>query len=180
MEDLEKELDNLVIEINKGVENSTKKLGQKSLDYMKKQYAENNLKSHTGNIKLTAYKKRYTNGFVISSGNDEVAIYNEFGTGIVGASNSNPLAGEVGYDYNRQSPHKGVIPEGARYQYTKQYLDAVNTPNTWWYFKNGKWWHTEGMKAKRMYASLVDELKDVYVNDLKTSVSEVIGSYGGK
>jgi hypothetical protein len=170
----------LVTSLNKGIETSTKELGKKSLDYMKKQYMENNLSSHTGNITLTPYKNRYKNGFIISSGDDEVAVYNEFGTGIVGSGNSNPLATDTGYEYNVNSPHKGVIPEGAYYQYPIQYLEAVNTPDTWWYFKNGKWWHTEGMKGKNMYYGLVEEIRDVYVNDLKVAVSQTIGNYGGK
>ena len=170
----------MVKALNDGIDTSTKKLGKKSLEYMKKQYSENNLKDHIGNLNLKAYKDRYEKGFVLSSGDDEVAVYNEFGTGIVGSGNSNPLASDVGYTYNVNSPHKGVIPEGAYYQYPIQYLEAVNTPDTWWYFKNGKWWHTEGMKGKNMYSSLVEELQEVAVNEFETTISQTIGNYGGK
>lgn len=170
----------MVKALNDGVDTSTKKLGKKSLEYMKKQYSENNLKDHIGNLNLKAYKDRYEKGFILSSGNDEIAVYNEFGTGIVGSGNSNPLASDVGYEYNVNSPHKGVIPEGAYYQYPIQYLEAVNTPDTWWYFKNGKWWHTEGMKGKNMYSSLVEELQEVAVNEFETTISQTIGNYGGK
>lgn len=165
--------------LNKSVETSTKELGQKSLEYMAKQYSKNRMEGHIGNINLKAYKERYKHGFVISSGNDEVAVYNEFGTGIVGEGTGR-LADETGYEYNVQSPHKGVIPEGARRQYKEEYLEAVNTPNTWWYFKNGKWWHTEGMKGKNMYASLVDNLRDNVSDEYKKAVSQTIGNYGGK
>lgn len=150
------------------------------MDYMRKQYMENNMSSHTDNIKLKAYKHKYKKGFIISSGNDEVAVYNEFGTGIVGSESPNPLAGESGYKYNVPSPKKGVIPDGAKYSYTQQYLDAVNTPDTWWYYKNGKWWHTEGMKGKQMYSSLVDELRENASKNFKTNISQAIGNYGGK
>ena len=179
MEKLEKELKDLAEALNKNIEVSTKELGKKSLEYMQKQYSENNLNDHIGNINLKPYKKKYEKGFVISSGNDEVAVYNEFGTGIVG-DGTNPLADNAGYEYNLNSPHKGVIPEMAYYQYPIQYLEAVNTPNTWWYFKNGKWWHTEGMKGKNMYSSLVDELNKNAVRDLKAAISQTIGNYGGK
>lgn len=171
----------MVTSLNKGIETSTKELGKKSLDYMKKQYMENNLSSHTGNITLTPYKNRYKNGFIISSGDDEVAVYNEFGTGIVGVG-TNPLATDTGYEYNVTSPYKGYIPEGAIAQYGLENCKKWTTPNTWWYLKNGKWHHTEGMKdgGKKMYYGLVEEIKDVYVNDLKVAVSKTIGNYGGK
>jgi hypothetical protein len=171
----------LVTSLNKGIETSTKELGKKSLDYMKKQYMENNLSSHTGNITLTAYKKRYKNGFIISSGDDEIAVYNEFGTGIAGVG-TNPLATDTGYEYNVASPYKGYIPEGAIAQYGLKNCEKWTTPNTWWYLKDGKWHHTEGMKdgGKKMYYGLVEEIRDVYVNDLKVAVSQTIGNYGGK
>ena len=145
---------------------------------MQKQYSENNLSGHISNIEL----RPYDNGFVISSGNDEIAIYNEFGTGIVGMAQSNPLASDAKYEYNVNSPHKGVIPEAAYYTYTREYLEAVNTPDTWWYFKNGKWWHTEGMKAKNMYSSLVEELRDNAKEQYRTKIKQKIGDYnsGGK
>ena len=169
----------MVEALNKGINKTTKELGQKSLEYMQKQYANNKMGGHTGNINLKAYNKRYKNGFVISSGNDEVAVYNEFGTGIVGAG-TNPLADEAGYEYNVSSPHKGEIPAGAIKQYGREACELVTDPNGWWYYKNGKWWYTEGMKGKNMYASLVDELRDNAIKDYKTSVSQTIGSYGGK
>ena len=31
-----------------------------------------------------------------------------------------------------------------------------------------------------MYYGLVEEIRDVYVNDLKVAVSQTIGNYGGK
>lgn len=166
--------------LNNSVNKTTKELGQRSLDYMKKQYDSNKMQGHIANINLKAYKKRYKNGFVISSGNDEVAVYNEFGTGLIGAANSNPLADEAGYDYDIDSPHKGKIPKGAIKEYGREYCERVTTEHTWWYHKNGKWWHTEGMKGKNMYASLVDELRENAIKDYKTSISQTIGNYGGK
>lgn len=179
MDDLKKELADLAEALNKGVSKTTEELGQRSLDYMKKQYSQNNMQGHIGNINLKAKNKRYKYGFVISSGNDEIAVYNEFGTGIVGAG-TNPLADETGYEYNVSSPHKGKIPKGAIKQYGREYCELVTDPNGWWYFKNGKWWYTEGMKGKNMYASLVDELRDNAIKDYKASIKQVIGNYGGK
>lgn len=149
---------------------------------MREQYSSNNLGGHISNINLKPLNDDYKKGFIISSGSDFVAVYNEFGTGIVGAENPNPLATEKGsaYEYNVPSPHKGEIPEGAKYSYTQEYLEAVNTPNTWWYFKNGKWWHTEGMKGKNMYYSLVEELRKNATKEIKVSVSQTLAKYGGK
>lgn len=144
---------------------------------MKKQYSSNNMEGHIGKLELNPYNGKYENGFVLSSGNDEIAVYNEFGTGIVGSQDPNPLAGD--YEYNVPSPHKGVIPEMAKYSYTQEYLEAVNTPDTWWYFKNGKWWHTEGMKGKQMYSSLVDELRENAGKEFNVSISQTIGNYNG-
>ena len=180
LENLEKELEDLIDKLNNNVAKSTRELGEKSLDYMKKQYMQNNMSSHTGNINLKAYENSYKKGFILSSGDDEVAIYNEFGTGIVGSENPSKLATETGYEYNVPSPYKGVIPEAAYYQHTREYLEAVNTPNTWWYFKNGKWWHTEGTKPKNMYSNLVDELRENAKAYYQTTINQTIGNYGGK
>ena len=146
---------------------------------MKQQYNDNNLKSHKGNISLHAYNKRYKKGFIISSGDDEVAIYNEFGTGLA-KDTTNPLADEAGYKYNEPNPSKGVIPEGAIKMWGKEYCESVNTPDTWWYYKNGKWWWSRGAAAKKMYSSLVDELRANAKTHFQTSISQTIGNYGGK
>lgn len=194
MEKLQKELESLAEILSKDVTLTTKELGKKSLDYMKKEYALNKLNSHKGNIKLSAYKKRYKNGFIISSGNDEIAVYNEFGTGIVGEG-TNPLASNANYEYNVESPYKGVVPEGAIMEYIEREkvdrsyataaLEKVTTSNTWWYWsKFGQplkhWRHTEGMKGKNMYSSLVDELKKNAARELNVKISQTIGNYGGK
>lgn len=149
---------------------------------MKEQYSKagNNMEAHIANIELKPSDNDYKKGFIISSGNDDIAVYNEFGTGIVGKENPNPLAGKSNYEYNVPSPHKGEPPEMVKYSYTQEYLDAVNTPNTWWYFKNGKWWHTEGMKGKQMYSSLVDELRENAPKEFAVYINQTLGNNGGK
>lgn len=179
----------MVKALDSSTNQSTKELGEKSLDYMRKQYMENNMSSHTSNINLKPYNHRYKKGFIISSGDDEVAIYNEFGTGIVGEG-TNPLADSAGYEYNVNSVYKGMVPKGAISQYAKsnkmsnkdarEELITITTENTWWYYKNGSWRHTEGMSGKNMYSSLVEELKENAIKDIGVSVSQTIGSYGGK
>lgn len=147
---------------------------------------ENNMSSHTGYIKLQAYKHRYKNGFIISSGNDETAIYKEFGTGVVG-KDTNPLADSAGYDYNVPSIYKGYYTDEMVNQYlathkdkTREQVISEQTPNTWWYWKNGCWRYTEGMHGENMYSSLVEQLKENAAKDIRVSISQTIGSYGGK
>ena len=189
MNELQKELEDLEKELDKTINASTEKLGKKSLDYMVKQYQTNKkdgkkgMAGHIGNLNLKPYKKSYISGFVVSSGNDEIAVYNEFGTGIVGYQNPNPLAQDAGYKYNLESPYKGVPPKGAIEEYGREFVESVTTPNTWWYHKNNKWWYTEGMEGKQMFSSLVDELRKNAVKDFKVSIGQTIGnyrSYGGK
>lgn len=167
-------------ELNNDLTKTTKKIGEESLKYMKKQYMENNMSSHIGNLNLHAIDKRYKNGFVLSSGNDEIAVYNEFGIGIIGAENKNPLASDVGYEYNVESPFKGEIPLGAIKQWGEEYCKMVTTEDTWWYFKEGKWWHSRGYKGKQMYYGLVEILNETAIRDLKASVSQTIGNYNSR
>jgi hypothetical protein len=145
--DLKKELQSLIDNLDKGLEQSTKELGEKSLEYMQKQYSENNMSGHIGNINLHAYNKKYQKGFKISSGDDEVAVYNEFGTGLRGAYKPTSLAASSGYEYNVPSPSKGEIPQGAIAQWGLDFCETVTTPNTWWYWKNGTWRWTDGMQG---------------------------------
>lgn len=182
MAKVEKELVSLVKSLSEDAEKTTKELGKKSLKYMQKLYGQekNNLSSHISNIKLRPYNDTYKDGFVISSGNDDVAVFNEFGTGIVGEEKPNPLAADARYKYNMNSPHKGVIPEGAIKEYGLAYCEKNTDQDTWWYHKNGKWWHTKGMKPKNMYASLVDKLKETGAKDFKVAVNKTIENYNGR
>lgn len=182
MTELSEELQGLIDKLNEGLEQTTKELGRKSLDYMKREYMENNMGSHTSNLNLHAYKRRYKNGFIISSGDDIVAVFNEFGTGIVGEG-TGILADTTGYQYNVSSPYKGVIPEGAIAELGREYCESVNTPNTWWYWQpraKQHWKHTEGMKGKNMFYGLVDELQELAPREFKIKVGQIIGNYGGK
>ncbi len=177
--ELKQDLQDLIDNLNTGVEQTTKELGEKSLEYMQKQYSENNLEGHIGNINLHAYNKRYQNGFKISSGDDIVAVFNEFGTGLRGAYTKTDLAAATGYEYNVPSPSKGKIPEGAIAQWGKDFCEVVTTPYTWWYWKNGTWRWTDGMGGKNMYGSLVEELRELAPRQYNTKVSQVIGNYRG-
>jgi hypothetical protein len=158
---------------------------------MRKQYLEklesnksyeNNLNKHLNNLNLKGYKRRYKSGFVISSGNDEVVVYNEFGTGIAGVE-TNELADEAGYQYNIPTPKKGKIPKGAIKEYGLPYCKDNTTKNTWWYWKKGHWHHTTGMAGKNMFSSLVDELRKNAAKKYKTDIKQAIDNYnsnGGK
>lgn len=202
LDQLEKELKNLAKTLDKSVETSTKELGKKSLEYMKKQYYEklesnrdeyeNRLGEHIANLNLKPYKNKFKKGFILSSGNDETVVYNEFGTGIVGEGTSR-LADDAGYEYNVSSIYKGFVPNGAvldymeEHQIPKKYeykaraaLEEITTENTWWYWKKGKWHHTEGMSGKNMYADLVDELRKSAKKHYDTSIKQAIKDYGGK
>lgn len=172
----------MVEALNKNTEKTTEKLGKASLNYMRKRYqtsgenGKKGLKDHVGNINLHAKYNRYKKGFIISSGDDEIAVYNEFGTGIVGAENPNPLAGDIGYQYNIGIT-KGIIPDGAKKEYGEEYCEKVTTPNTWWYRKNNKWWHTEGMKGKNLYYDLAELLRGVSKEKYETAVRQSIVEY---
>lgn len=166
---------------------------------MKKQYYEklesnrdeheNKLGEHIANLNLKPYKNSYEKGFILSSGNDETVVYNEFGTGIVGKGTSR-LADDAGYKYNVASIYKGKVPDGAVLDYMKKHqvskrkakaiLQEITTENTWWYWKKGKWHHTEGMSGKNMYADLVDELRENAKAYYQTTINQTIGNYGGK
>lgn len=149
-----------------GLTKSTQKLGNKSLQFLRKKFDENNLSNHKDNLVLMSSGDRYKAGFTITTSGDDVILFNEFGTGVVGQGTS-PLADLYGYQYN-VGPMIGKVPENAVKSYAKQWdvdeetareeLEAITTPNTWWYFKNNKWRHTEGMRAKNMFADLEYEL----------------------
>ena len=188
---MRKNLKDLASALDKSVDKTTKELGQKSLEYMQKQYTENNLSGHIRNIKLRSIRHRYKHGFTVSAGDDYVAIFNEFGTGIVGDGTS-VLADSFHYKYNVPSPVKGKVPKGAIVWYAKTHgitqkearaeLKKITTSNTWWYWKNAKngypagWRHTEGMPAKNMYASLLAELLDNAKDTYSAGIGEALGS----
>lgn len=177
LDQLEKEIQNLIDDLNSEVGETTKELGEKSMEYMQKQYSENNMSGHIGNINLHIYNNEYKKGFKISSGDDEVAVYNEFGTGIRGSYNPTSLAVLNKYEYNVPSPYKGEIPEGAIAQWGLDFCETVTTPNTWWYWKNGTWRWTDGMQGKNMYGSLVDELRELVPKGYDLKVSHIINKY---
>ena len=174
---LKKELEGLIDSLNEGLDETTQKLGKKSLDYIKEQYSANNLGGHISNLSLTPYNGKFKYGFILSSGQDPIAIYKEFGTGIVGAENSNPLASKAHYEYNVPSIYKGWAPPGAKKQFGEANCEEWTTPNTWWYFKNGSWHHTEGMKASNMYSSLEEELRTHLKETYKTSIEQSLKKY---
>lgn len=186
MNELTNDLQSLIEDINNGVAVTTKELAEASLDYMRKEYMENNMSRHTKNLSVTSYKSRYKNGFLISSGDDLVATFNELGTGIVGEG-TGVLADTFNYQYNLPSLKKGVVPDGAIAQYAKRYkvskakartaLQKVTTPSTWWYFKKGTWRHTEGMRGKNMFASLFYELQQSAAKQYSYGITNFLTKY---
>ena len=149
-----------------GWRKTTQKLGNKSVEFLRAKFDENNMSNHKDNIKLMSSGDRYKMGFTITTGGDDIILFNEFGTGVVGQGTS-PLADLYGWQYN-VGPMIGKVPDGAVSSYAKKWgvdeetareeLEAITTPNTWWYYKNKRWWHTEGMRAKNMFADLEYEL----------------------
>ena len=179
MEELQKELKNLEEAIDENIEATIQKLGEKSLEYIREQYSNKNLSKHISNTELNPYQESYKNGFIVSSGDDEIAVYNEYGTGIVGEGNPNPLASDSGYQYNIGLT-RGKIPDGAKKEYGEKFCEEVTTPDTWWYHKNNKWWYTKGMEGKGMYSSLVEKLNSTAVKEMKAAISQTIGDYNKK
>ena len=163
------------------VRESTEKVANKSLEFLRAKFDENNMSNHKGNLALLSSGQRYKAGFVITAQNDDVIMFNEFGTGVVGQGTS-PLADIYGYDYN-VGPMIGKVPENAVKSFARlwgvdeetarEQLEAETTPNTWWYFKNKRWHKTEGMRAKNMFADLEFELlkysKD-YIIDINSKL----------
>lgn len=190
LEELADNLQDLIDEINNGVEYSTKELAQESLRYMKKQFYENGLGSHTGVLDLKSYNWRYKKGFVISLNEGRklenspinektLVVFNEFGTGMRGEG-SGELADIYGHQYNIDTIKKGRIPRGARKMWGSEYCESVTTPDTWWYFKNGKWWWSRGAEGKNMFADLVDNLNELAPQKYKILISDLTGKYGRK
>ena len=166
LEDLRKELDELAWQTAEGWKLTSQKLGNKSIEFLKEKFDENNMSKHKDNLVLRSYGDRYKSGFMIYTNADDVIMFNEFGTGVVGKG-TGILADKYGYKYN-VGPKIGVVPDAAVSWYSKVYgideesarqiLEAETTPNTWWYFKNKKWHRTEGMRGKNMFADLELEL----------------------
>lgn len=145
---------------------STLKTARRSYNYLLEEFDSNGMSNHKQNLTLAPLGESYKSGFVISANNDDVIMFNEFGTGVVGEGTSG-LAELYGYEYN-VGKKIGVVPDGAvayfvdNYGYdettAREILESETTPNTWWYKKNGKWHHTEGMRAKNMFSDLQYEL----------------------
>lgn len=193
---LEKDLTKLQKDLDKQIIKTIKQIGKTNYKELKIKYNMENLQKHTSNIELIAYKGDFKNGFILSSGDDEIAVYNEFGTGIVGEG-TNKMAASAGYKYNVPSLEKGAVPEGAIYQYlsknltgkstddymnayeaTKDYLESITTTDTWWFFKPGYGWcHTEGMKGKNIYSTQLEKIKKAAPQDFETSIGQCIGNY---
>lgn len=136
------------------------------------------MSNHKKNVTLSPNGASYKTGFIISAENDDVIMYNEFGTGVVGEG-TGVLADIYGYEYNVGSKI-GEVPEGAVRYFVSNFgydeatardiLESETTPNTWWYKKHGKWHHTEGMKGKNMFADLqyylLETGRDDYILDI--------------
>lgn len=161
------------------VQKSTKKLANRSLEYLKNKFAENNMGTHIDNVSLMSWGDRYKAGFAIMTGGDDVITFNEFGTGVVGEGTGR-LANEYGYKYN-VGEKIGEVPEAAVSWYARRYrvdeetareiLEAETTPNTWWYFKDKKWHRTEGMRGKNMFADLADMIREEGFKDFAISLT---------
>lgn len=160
------------------VRESALKLANRSLEFLYQEFDENNMSNHKKNLSKQAAGQNYKAGFIISANNDDVIMFNEFGTGIVGEG-TGVLADLYGYEYN-VGLKRGIVPEGAVTSYAKTYgvseeeareiLELETTPNTWWYFKNKKWHRTEGMRGKNMFANLqmylLEDAKKTYILDI--------------
>lgn len=156
LENLSKEIQRLAQNLENNITNTTKELGETSLKYMKQEYDQNNISSHKSNLNLSPYNKSYENGFVLSSGDDEIAVYKEFGIGMIGGNNPSKLSGEVGYQYDvNNHGEKG-----------------------WYYRKDGKTYWTRGYMGSNMFGNLVDELKSSALKKYQLSVSQAINDFG--
>jgi predicted dehydrogenase len=88
--------------------------------------------------------------------NDEVIVFNEFGTGIVGSNNSHPEASAKGWRYDvNEHGEKG------------------------WYYEgdDGEWHWTKGLPASKMFFNTKEELrqiaKDTMTIELNKSIKDI-------
>lgn len=97
----------------------------------------------TGEVKNSVHmeERGYRRYAIVSD--SEHSAFVEFGTGQLGSVKPHPIAGEFGWAYN--------IGEHIQYaDETLTYGDRVIPQGTyyWFYFKDGRWWITQGMVAR--------------------------------
>ena len=136
--------------MSKGVDEGIKKLTEIAYDIVSQYCSANNLSNHLGNIKMS-YDPINKIGTV--STNDEVIIFKEMGTGIVGS----------------QNPHPSPSSEFKDWKYDKN----EHGENGWWYpttesdpnpyktvFKDGQlraW--TKGLPSGSMFYNTFNDIK---------------------
>lgn len=129
--------------MNKGIDEGIKKLTEQAFEIVKQYCASNNLSSHLNNISMD-YDPINKIGTVFTS--DEVIIFKEMGTGIVGSKNPHPSPnsefaswtydinehGEKGWKYPKEDGTYGWtkgLPAGSMFYNTfndiKQYVDST-------------------------------------------------------
>ncbi len=127
--------------MSKGVDDGIKKLTEIAYNIVCQYCNANNLSNHLGNIKMS-YDPINKTGTV--STNDEVIIFKEMGTGIVGS----------------QNPHPSPTSEFASWQY-----DINKHGEEGWIYpkKDGTYGWTKGLPSGSMFYNTFNEIKK-YVN----------------
>lgn len=86
--------------------------------------------------------------------NDEVLIYNEYGTGIVGY----------------KAPHPNTINGKEIFRYNTEGQDGKGG---WWYEENGDWHYTQGLPARQGFYLSREELKNIASKDISLAIEKI-------
>ena len=137
------------------VELATKDLMKATLQMLEDIFVENNLGNHIDSLKSELIENG--TGFRIWC-NDWIVIFNEYGTGVRGeGTHPNPN----GYKYNQ---HKRTETE-----------EKLHIPENYWlYYKDGNFYITNGMEAKRMFYDTEQALKEVAKEFYNVAINRAI------
>ena len=124
--------------ISKGAINGVKKITQDAYEELQKQCIDANLSNHIGNIEVKYPEAN--NGIGEISTNDQVIVFNEYGTGVVGKDNPHPALEGWEYDVNNHGEEGWIYPK-----------------------KDGTFGRTSGIASKKMFYNTKEKMlqKDI-------------------
>lgn len=150
IKDLQKQLNNFLKDYNKGIEHSIEELTKTMYELVIEYCRANNIVEHTSEIHME-YDSITNIGKVWS--NNDVIIFNEMGTGIIGKNN----------------PHPNPLVEDWKYCANPE----RNYEMGWAYPKgDGTYGWTKGLPSKHMFYSAFEDIKDKIGNIVEVTMSQ--------